>query len=50
MKIQFLLFILFIYTSTVKAQRFRGELQGGIVGSQVSGDQLGGFNKAGNWL
>jgi hypothetical protein len=47
MKIQFLLFILFIYTSTVKAQRFRGELQGGIVGSQVSGDQLGGFNKAG---
>ena len=35
------------FTSEVKAQQFRGEVTAGIVGSQVSGDQLGGFNKAG---
>jgi hypothetical protein len=29
------------------AQRFRAEITGGIAGSQVSGDELSGFNKAG---
>jgi len=28
-------------------QRFRGELTAGVAGSQISGDQLSGFNKAG---
>lgn len=32
---------------TAKAQLFRAEVTGGIAGSQVSGDELSGFNKAG---
>lgn len=44
-KVFLLLFILF--HSFLHAQQFRGELAVGIAGSQVSGDQLGGFNKAG---
>ncbi|MBK7889070.1 MAG: outer membrane beta-barrel protein [Bacteroidetes bacterium] len=35
------------FTPGVHAQQFRAEMTAGIVGSQVSGDQLGGFNKAG---
>lgn len=31
----------------LKAQRFRGEIIGGLAASQVSGDELSGFNKAG---
>ena len=42
------LIILFLLTtSALHAQQFRGEITAGIAGSQVSGDQLGGFNKAG---
>ncbi len=39
--------ILLLFTFDSPAQRFRGELTAGIAGSQISGDQLGGFNKAG---
>jgi Outer membrane protein beta-barrel domain len=46
-------FILFIVLTSLllpftgKAQLFRAEITGGIAGSQVSGDELSGFNKAG---
>ncbi len=43
----FLLLILYGKFQIVEAQRFRGELTAGVAGSQISGDQLGGFNKAG---
>ena len=42
-----LLFLLLICSQPVYPQRFRGELTGGVAGSQISGDQLSGFNKAG---
>lgn len=42
-----LLMFLLICSHTAYPQRFRGELTGGVAGSQISGDQLSGFNKAG---
>jgi hypothetical protein len=40
--------IFFLLSGTfAQAQKFSGEILGGAVGSQVSGDQLSGFNKAG---
>lgn len=47
LKISLLLLFLSTCFSEITAQGFRGELIGGIAGSQVSGDNLGGFNKAG---
>lgn len=42
-----LLLLLIIGSHPAYSQRFRGELTGGVAGSQISGDQLSGFNKAG---
>lgn len=47
MRVLFLFFFLFISVSYSSAQRFYGEVTGGIAGSQVSGDLLQGFDKAG---
>ncbi|MBK9636446.1 MAG: PorT family protein [Bacteroidetes bacterium] len=45
----FLLFIVCIlgFPSPTTAQLFRAEITGGVAGSQISGDELSGFNKAG---
>ena len=42
-----LLILLLLLTGKVTSQTFDAGLTGGIVGSQISGDNLGGFNKAG---
>jgi hypothetical protein len=39
--------LIFIISHKASAQNFKGELYGGAVGSQVSGDELSGFNKGG---
>ena len=44
----FLAFALFFVSSTISvAQKFSGSFFGGLSSSQVAGDQLSGFNKAG---
>ena len=44
----FLAFALFVVSSTISvAQKFSGSFFGGLSSSQVAGDQLSGFNKAG---
>ena len=47
MKIKFLLLILLFTSEFIHAQSFNAGIRFGIVGSQVNGDQLTGFNKAG---
>jgi hypothetical protein len=42
-----ILFSLLLLSSWTQGQVFRAEIAGGIVGSQISGDELSGFNKAG---
>ncbi|MBL7923523.1 MAG: PorT family protein [Bacteroidia bacterium] len=44
---QIICILLLLLSYFAKAQNFRAEITAGIAGSQVSGDQLGGFNKAG---
>ena len=39
--------LLIFFSTTLNAQRFKAVLQGSIAGSQVSGDELSGFNKPG---
>lgn len=43
----FLLFSFVLVFSSVDAQRFKGGVSGGLVGSQVDGDMSAGYNKAG---
>lgn len=45
--IRFLFLLNICLPSATVAQRFSAELTAGAVGSQVSGDELGGFNKGG---
>jgi hypothetical protein len=48
MKLKYILVLLFIFFLTsVKAQNFKAKLFVGAAGSQVSGDELSGFNKGG---
>ena len=48
MKLKYILVLLFIFFLTsVKAQNFKAKLFLGAAGSQVSGDELSGFNKGG---
>ncbi|MBL4585877.1 MAG: PorT family protein [Flavobacteriales bacterium] len=44
------LFIIFLFVSSgIRAQSFGGGVFGGISTSQVTGDNIGGFNKVGGW-
>jgi hypothetical protein len=46
MKLKYILALLFIFfLTTIKAQNFKAKLFLGAAGSQVSGDELSGFNK-----
>ncbi|MFH0895540.1 MAG: porin family protein [Bacteroidota bacterium] len=47
MKFRFLFFFLFVSIAGMQAQSFNGGLLGGISASQISGDGLSGFDKAG---
>jgi hypothetical protein len=49
MRVIFAIIIIFILSGlgVLKAQNFKGEIYAGAVGSQVSGDELSGFNKGG---
>jgi len=40
-------YLLIFFCTTLNAQRFKAVLQGSLAGTQVSGDELSGFNKAG---
>ena len=40
-------FFFFLISVSADAQRFKAGLRAGITGTQISGDQLGGFDKAG---
>ena len=44
------LLLLIFYSTTVASQNFKGGVIVGISTSQVSGDELGGYNKAGAYL
>jgi hypothetical protein len=46
-KILLLAFLVISFSYNLKAQEFRAGLIGGIVASQVDGDRIGGFYKAG---
>ncbi|CAN5588637.1 hypothetical protein BH11BAC2_BH11BAC2_26320 [soil metagenome] len=39
--------LMLLISSGIFAQKFRAEIQAGVAGSQVSGDELSGFNKGG---
>ena len=43
----FSLFLLLSFGASLRAQQFEGGITGGIAGSQVNGDALGGYEKAG---
>jgi len=45
--ILFLVMLIILGSVSVSAQRFNGGIQAGIAGSQVDGNQLSGYNKAG---
>ena len=47
MKKSFFIFILFLSPLLIQGQNFNGGIRFGICGSQVNGDNLSGFNKAG---
>jgi hypothetical protein len=47
LNINWIIVLPFMIFSSATAQRFQAEFVGGINGSQVSGDQLAGFHKAG---
>ncbi len=44
---KFLFSLLFFYAASVLGQQFQGGIDLGLIGSQVTGDELVGFNKAG---
>ena len=47
MKKSFFIFILFLSPLLIQGQNFKAGIRFGICGSQVNGDNLSGFNKAG---
>jgi hypothetical protein len=46
-KLVLILFVCTALSSSASAQRFKAGIRAGIAGTQISGDQLGGFDKAG---
>ncbi|MBP7497999.1 MAG: PorT family protein [Bacteroidales bacterium] len=45
-----IVFLLIINVLCIKAQQFNGGFAFGVAGTQISGDELGGFNKAGPYV
>jgi hypothetical protein len=46
----FLIIVFIAFSFSIKAQDFHGGVLGGVATTQISGDQLSGFNKAGLYL